>query len=297
MAAMGKSGKGPVAIDIAFWKQIDDLTVAIRNLVERRSPLQIRSVPGWYPFLLVATQATRAIYGSISYLSADSPPDPLRKLEYGICTSPLVRSLADLLFSIIFISQRPKSRIKRYHRAGWREIKELVLQLEQRYGGHVPDKERLVRLNAGLEAIRIAYQIPVRTARKPQNLPKWPIPSVMLREEKFPARTKRFLEHLTTWYRELSQDHHLSGGGIIRMYSKLLLEPTDQSREGTLKKLKSDNSMLAVVLVLAIVSEINKIGNFDRGERLRYLWGIMIENRTEAREAFDLRYRVMLKGQ
>jgi hypothetical protein len=285
----------PAAIDRAFWQQLSELTDAMKNLVERSSPVQICAIPGWHPFLMVATRATQAIYESISYLSADSPADPLRKLEFGICTSPLIRSLADLLFTIIFIGERPKSRIKRYHRAGWRETKEMLLDLEKRHGSHASWREKLTRLNAALEDLRIGYQISRRTARKPKTLPKWPIPSAMLRQERFCARTKRFSEHLTIWYRELSQDHHMSGGGIIRVYGKLLLEPTDTARETTLTQLKSDNLMLTVVLVLAIATEINKIGRFDRGERLAYLWGIMTQNRSEAREVFSLRYHTLLR--
>lgn len=289
-----KKFQRPVAIDRSFWKQIDDLTVAMKNLVERSSPDKVRTISGWHPFLMVATRATQAIYGSLCYLSADTPDDPLRKLEYGICTSPLIRSLADLLFNIIFIRERPRSRIKRYHRAGWRETKELVQSLEKEYGSQSAWKGKLANLNAGLEDLRIAYRISPMASRKLTTLSKWPIPSRMLRDEKFQARTKRFLEHLTLWYRELSQDHHMSGGGIIRLYGKLLLEPTDSSRERVLKELKTSNVMLAIALVLAIATEVNDIGGFDRGQKLAYLWSIMTHNRPEARELFNLRYRAML---
>ena len=284
----------PVAIDRSFWKQVDDLTVAVKNLVERSSPEKVRTIAGWHPFLMVATRATQAIYGSICYLSADTPPDPIRKLEYGLCTSPLIRSLADLLFNIIFIKEQPRSRIKRYHRAGWRETKELVEGLQKEYGSNQAWKGKLANLNTGLEDLRTAYQISRKASRKLGMLPKWPIPSKMLREEKWRARTKRFLEHLTLWYRELSQDHHMSGGGIIRLYSKLLLEPDDNSREKTLKELKTANVMIAVALVLAIATEVNDIGGFNRGEKIAYLWGILTHNRPEAGKLFDLRYRTML---
>jgi hypothetical protein len=97
------------------------------------------------------------------------------------------------------------------------------------------------------------------------------------------------------WYTELSQDHHLSGGGIIRVYSKFLLMPEDNDRIRILKELKTSNIMLAVTLVLAISTEINEIGKFDQKANLAYLWGILIHNRTEAQEVYDLRYRTMLK--
>jgi hypothetical protein len=220
-----QSSKKPAALDYAFWKKINNLTVAIKNLVERNAPDNILKIPGWHPFLLVATRTTQFIYESISYLSADSPPDPLRKLEFGICTSPLIRSLVDLLFTIIFISEQPQSRIKRYHQAGWRETKKILEILENRYEGNPIWKEKFIVRNAALENLRIAYQISKKRAKKSNDLPRWPIPSKILREEKLGVRTKQFLEYLNVWYTELSQDHHLSGGGIIRVYSKFLLMP------------------------------------------------------------------------
>jgi hypothetical protein len=62
----------------------------------------------------------------------------------------------------------------------------------------------------------------------------------------------------------------------------------------TLKGMKTSNVMLAIVLVLAIATEVNDIGGFDRGQKLAYLWSIMTSNRPEARELFKLRYRAML---
>ena len=287
--------KKSAALDYAFWKKINDLTVALKNLVERNSPDKILNIPGWHPFLLVATRTSQFIYESISYLSADSPPDPLRKLEFGICTSPLIRSLVDLLFTIIFIRENPRSRIKWYHQAGWRETKEILETLEGRYGSNQDWKERFINRNAILEELRIAYKVSKKRANRRKTLPKWPIPSRILKEEKLGVRAKRFLEYLNLWYRELSQDHHMSGGGIIRVYSKFLLTPEDHDRVKILKELKTGNVMLTVTLVLGISTEINDIGNFDRKAELAYLWGILIHNRSEAQELYHLRYRSMLK--
>lgn len=265
------------------------------NLVERNPPEKITKIPGWHPFLLVATRATRFIYESILYLSLDSPEDPLRKLEYGICTSPLIRSLADLLFTVTFIREKPRTRIRLYHQAGWRETKEILEEMEKRHA-HDPNwQERFNVRNAALEDLRIAYKISPKKAKNLKDIPYWPIPSKILAKEKLRVRTKQFLEFLILWYRELSQDHHMSGGGIIRVYSKLLFEADDIDKTRILKELKTGNVILAVTLVLAIATEINDLGNFDRTQDLSYLWGILLQNRSEAQELYDIRYRTMLK--
>lgn len=292
---VSKTLKRPAGLDENFWKKLNFLTVAMINLVERNSPDKITKIPGWHPFLLVATRATRFIYESILYLSADSPVDSSRKLEYGICTSPLIRSLADLLFSIIFIREKPRSRIIRYHQAGWKETKEILEVMETRYASDPNWKERFTARNTVLEDLRIAYKIPPQKAKNLKNIPYWPIPSKILQNEKLKVRTKNFLDFLILWYRELSQDHHMSGGGIIRVYSKLLFEADDMDKVRVLKELKTGNVMLAVTLVLAISTEINDIGSFDRAENLAYLWGILLHNRSEAQELYDIRYRTILK--
>lgn len=87
----------------------------------------------------------------------------------------------------------------------------------------------------------------------------------------------------------------MSGGGIIRVYSKLLFEADDIDKTRILKELKTGNVILAVTLVLAIATEINDLGNFDRTQDLSYLWGILLQNRSEAQELYDIRYRTMLK--
>lgn len=266
----------------------------MKNLVERSSLEKIRIIPGWHPYLLVATRTTQYIYESIIYLSADSPEDSRRKLEFGICTSPLIRSLFDLLFTLIFIREQPRARIKRYYQAGWRETKEILEIMEKRYESNPNWKEKFTVRNAALEELRITYKIPKKKARKLKELPSWPIPSRMLRNEQLRVRTKRFLDFLILWYRELSQDHHMSGGGVIRVYSKLLIEVDDMDRERVLKELKTGNVVLAVTLVLAISSEINDIGDFDRKANLAYLWSILSHDRSEAKELYDLRYRTML---
>ncbi len=82
---------------------------------------------------------------------------------------------------------------------------------------------------------------------------------------------------------------------MVRIYSKLLLETTDADRERILRVVKSNNGMMAFILVLAIATEINDIGRFDRTPKLLYLWKIMTTEWTDAKRLFDRRYKRMLK--
>ena len=272
---------------------------AMENLVDRSAPVEIRSIQGWQEFLMVAVSASRIIYETVTYLSRDTghKDDLMPKPEYGITTSPLVRSLVELLFTIIFIREKPRSRVKWFHRSGWRELKELSDTLHARYGSKPEWKAKLAELERSLEYFRITHRISKRIARAPASIKFWPTAMQMLdpKRDYLKKRSRRFLEHLTLLYRTLSQDHHLSGAGIIRVYAKLLIDERDARREPILRGIKITNVMLAVAILMAIYSEINDICHFDRGPTLAYCWRILSEDRTEARELYALRYRTMLQ--
>lgn len=284
-------------IDRTFFEEVSRVIVAVRNLVDRSSPADLNAILGFTPFLLVLMHAAKTNYEAILFLSADSPSHHDRKLEFGVVTSPLIRFLVDLLFSLIFIRLKPRSRMKRYNRSGWRELQQALDRVESKYGTEAEWANTIGQRKAHLEELRQIYRISKRAAARPDSLPKWPIPSQILKDKKtkFPVRTRKFLEYLQDWfYKELSQDAHMSSAGTVRIYSKLLLEP-DEGRELTLKTVKSINAMMAIALILAICSEVNDIGRFDRAERLAYLWGVVTQHRTDALQLFELRYRTMLR--
>ena len=79
------------------------------------------------------------------------------------------------------------------------------------------------------------------------------------------------------------------------MCTLILIDEKDARREPILRDLKITNVMLTVTILLAIYSEINDIGHFDRAPALAYCWRILSETRTEARELYKLRYRTMLQ--
>ena len=214
----------PVRIDRPFFEKIHDLTRAMENLVDRSAPVQITNIPGWHEFLMVAVLASRTLYETVNYLSRDSghKDDLMPKPEYGITTSPLVRSLLELLFIIIFVRERPRLRVKWFHRSGWRELKELLDALHLRYGAKRDWEPKLAQLERSLEYLRKTHRISKRTARDLRgSIQWWPTAMQMLdpKQDYLQKRSRRFLEHLSLLYRTLSQDHHLSGAGIIRVYA------------------------------------------------------------------------------
>jgi hypothetical protein len=286
-------------IDRNFYEKIQELTIAMDNLVDRSAPIEIRRIAGWHEFLLVAVLATRTLYGTITYLSRDKggKDDLMPKLEYGVATSPLARSLLELLFTVIFIREQPRTRVKWFHHSGWRELREMVDSLRERYGSKRKWKTKLVQLENSVEQLRVSHKVSKRATGDPRSIKWWPTAMQMLDPKKnyLHKRSRCFLDYLTLRYRTLSQDHHLSGAGLVRVYAKLLIDEKDARREPILRDLKNSNVILALATLLAIYTEINDICRFDRGKALAYCWCILMENRDEVRELYDLRYRSMLR--
>ena len=283
------------ALDRSFEEGVDKLIFALTNLVDRSFPSAKRKIPGWQEFLLVLMHVCKANYGAIKYLAADSPKDVDRKLEYSMSISPLNRLLADLLFTLIFIRDKPRVRCTWYHKAGWRELQEALERIKEIRGGKPEWEAAIKRQELKQEYLTRTFRITSKQRGNPRLIEYWPIPSQILKRNDMAKRTKLFLQYFYNWfYKDLSQDAHGSGGGIIRIYSKLLLE-RDQGREAVLKKLKYNSFLTATALVLAVSTEINDIGKFNRRERLGYFWQVLSAEFPDGKELFEKRYKNLLK--
>jgi hypothetical protein len=101
------------------------------------------------------------------------------------------------------------------------------------------------------------------------------------------AAPQTFLEYLRDWfYREFSQDDHLSLSGLIRRGAAFAM-PKDETRtENTWRKMRSDWVTYAVVLFLAFLTEIVLLCGFELRKNCAYLWGILQECSPMAAEVY-----------
>jgi hypothetical protein len=277
--------------------QLDRLIEALINLLDRNFPLELTGIRGLQPFLLVAMHAARNNYQAIRYLAADVPKDPSRKPEFAVAIAPLVRSLADLLFTLVFMSEDLPSRLDWYHRGTWRELKEEFERQRSAYGCLAEWQSYLQRYEAALDQQRQVWGISETDADDLKRLPYWPIPGQMLRSGKLSDENQRFLQFLNDWfYRALSAATHMSGAGIARQYVVLLVTK-DKGQEEMLAQLKSASVFTALSLLLAICTEVNHLCRFDRETKLSYLWRILVEYCGDAKDLFEWRYNGMLAMQ
>lgn len=274
--------------------ELDKLAAALANLLDREFPKEFGSIPGLQPFLLVAMKAATNIFDAIRYLAADIPEDPSRKLEFGLAIGPLGRSLADLLFTLVFMKEDLPSRVDQYHRGGWRELKEDFDRHQSEYASLPEWESWLKRYQDALERSRQTFGISEEEAANPKKLPYWPIPGQMLRGDELTEQDKRFLQFLNDWvYRGLSADTHMSAAGIVRRHGFLLVTKAE-GRNEILTKLKSDGVFTATTLMVAICTEVNSMCRYGRDSTVNYLWGMLIEHWGEAKDLFERRYSGML---
>ena len=193
-------------------------------------------------------------------------------------------------FKVVFIGEDLAERPAWFLRAGWRELHEKAARMRTQYGTLPSWTEYLREFEEMVEAERQRWGISADQAAKPRQVTYWPTPAKMIAAAT-ETETKDYLRYLNDWfYRELSQDSHLSWPGLWRRGGYFLFDrPTDTQR-AILKKARSDALSTAVILLVALLSEIEVLLRFGLATRLRYMWGLASPITDDAREIFELRY-------
>jgi hypothetical protein len=276
---------------------LDRLLVAMINRLDRDCPKGITQFPGAQPFFLVAIEAAKNCYDAIRWLTSDIPKDQSPPLDLCFATPPLVRMLADLLFTVVFLGEDLPKRVVWYHKSGWRELKEECGRYHKEYGASADWQDWLKSYAAGVEVAQLKWGISQEEAQDPKLVKWWPIPGQMLKVESGLREDRRsFLQYVYDWvYKNLSASAHLSAAGLVRNAGFLIL-PRDERREEILTKLKSDSVFTAITLVLAICTEVNALGQFERDEPIKYLWGILTGYSDEAQALYRRRYTALLSA-
>jgi hypothetical protein len=279
-----------------FRDPTDRLVLALRNQIEREFPSALSGVPGVQPFFVILIRVIANTYDAIRFLAADIPKESRPKPEYGLATAPLVRTFADLLSTLVFMSEDFPKRSDWFHRSGWRELFEDYDRHQKEYGA-LPEWNRfLTEYRARLDASAKMIGITAQEAAAPTSIDYWPIPTQMLaKSSPIQPQNRAFLEYVRDWlYRGLSQKSHMSAAGITQAHGLLLLKD-EEGREERLMKFKSDAIFTSTTLIACLGSEINSTCGFGRDKELWYIWTLLVEHWGEAEDLFKLRYKAMLK--
>jgi hypothetical protein len=270
---------------------LERLTVATILNLKRALPPEITRVPGAAVVLLLLAKVAATTFDTIRYFCAERPEDPARRISFASSAPPLLRSLLDGIYTVVFIGEDVGERIQWYYRAGWREMREEYERHRVRYGGRADWDDWLRRNAEFLDATRVDWGVTADGAENLRAIQRWPTPPQMIRSGLVGAQSQAFFEYMEDWfYREFSQEDHLSLPGLIRRASTFLRAPDEQATENEWKKKRSDWFAYAVVLLLAFLAEIILLCGFDLKGRCAYLWGILREYSPMAAELFQERY-------
>jgi hypothetical protein len=270
-----------------FGPELDKLLKDEINKLDHEWPSKYASVPDAHHILRGHLLIAETTYGAIRFLAADLPEEKKRKLEFAISLSPLVRGLLDTLSTIVFIFEDLPSRVSWYIKGGWRELKEELGRYEERYG-EIPEwEEWLSESRKFVEYTRSKYGVTKEEASDIKILKYWMIPSWMVKDKNTSEERREFIRYMIDWfYRELSADSHLSLTGLMRRAAPLISKD-----ENVLRKLKSDSVGTAIIILVAILSELQIELDWDLSPRLKYVWGILNPYMGIAQELYDFRYR------
>jgi hypothetical protein len=267
--------------------------------LERTFPADSAS-SGAREFFWITFRVALNTYNTIVFICAEKPPDPFRKLEFAISCPPLVRTLADSLFNVVFVLEDIEQRTAWYYRSGWRENQERLARYSEAYGSREEWKEWFQVFTAMQEKTAAHWQISKEERQNPKLIDYWPIPSQIIRfglkkEDALPD-TRAFLQFINDWfYRELSQESHLSYPGLARR-GGILMESDEKapSAQDKLERNRSTQMIMALTLLLALCSEIEQRFNFGFKQRLMVLWGILADALPIPKEVYTARYAKLL---
>jgi hypothetical protein len=284
-------------LDFAVIREdLETLTTATLLNVARALPGEIAKVPGAPQLLLLLAKVAEVMFSTIRYFCAELPEDPARRITFASSAPPLLRSLLDEIFTVVFVGEDIPTRVSWYYKAGWRETREEYQRYVERYTGKSGWDEWL-RVYAGfLDSSRAEWGITAEEATNPKAITWWPTPGQMIASKLLTAEHQVFLEYMRDWfYREFSQEDHLSLPGLIRRGANFLRPPDEVVTRSYWKKLRADWVTYALVLFLAFLSEITLLCRFDLRGRCAYLWGILKEFSPLAAEVYEARYEVKLR--
>ncbi len=276
---------------------LERLARATINKIDREQPVQLREIDGALPLFLLLSKLALTTYQTITFFCAETPEDPARNIEFVSSAPPLLRSLVDEVFSVVFLCTDLRRNVQWYYRSGWREKAEWGQRLRRQYGTNPEWKDWLDQYDELLEQGRELYGVTTLEKADLSMIKRWPTPGQMLKVKELPADTKALLVYLNDWfYRTLSQQTHLTYPGVEWRGGTMLRRRDDPVREGEWFKKRSDVIGDAVVFLLALLTEVNTFLPSDLRKDCAYIWGLWKVYDTGAAELYSMRYADLLRS-
>jgi hypothetical protein len=294
--------KPPANLDASvITEPLDSLISALGNKIEREWPVRFANILGARELFLLTVRIADVTSRSIRWLSAEKPPNPARIPEYCLSVPPLNRTILDNLFTVMFVLEDFPGRCQWYHKAAWREERLELDRYIAEYGHLHEWQEWLGKLKAHSDFGVRFLGISAAEVAQPSTMRSWPNAGAMSGyglSPKVPAPPSRvFMKYLDDWfYKDLSQQAHLGGTGLMKRASVFLCDRHDPERQAALRKNNYSWWGQTIILMLALASELEDYFKFGLRERVQYLWGLTVPVIVVAKEVYDKRYAALLSA-
>jgi hypothetical protein len=275
--------------------KVRNLHTAIDNKLWRERHPRLDEVDGAGRLISSHFKVAVNLFQSVMFLCADSSADPMRRPEFGVAAQPLVRGLVESLFSIGFVFEDLHTNVHWYWTSGWYENKRLLEQWERRHGGDSEWTALLAEHRGLLERKRQELRLPPDDEEGSSNKPRpWPRPGEMRRSITCSEKGK-VLAYVYDWYYgPLSCSTHLRAPGLGTDAALLLARDHLEDFENRLERFKSDQSMAALTLLLAIESELQHELTLGLASDLAFVWVIVGKYAWGADDLYKMRYQRLL---
>jgi len=245
---------------------------------------------------LILARFTKISYESVSFIASDADDGSKRKKDFVLVLPPVNRQLMDMLFNIIYITDDFPSRSLDYELYGYRQAREQYDRAYKRFGT-LPKWQQHFRDQRGFLQVMEKYlSITDEQKADPGSIRYWVGPARLIKRT---TKSQPFLKFLDTWfYSETSAQAHLNPGGLFSVAGFLLSEfaPAGEREnvEGRmLQQFKFRHFSRTLILVLAILSEIDDYCHLNNRDDLVRVWGLLSGYSEEADDVYKERYQKM----
>lgn len=227
----------PLRVDAnTFQVQLDTLASTMIERIKDEWPAVLGD-PGFAQgFFLMNMRYARDTFRAVRSICSDERQEDHRwHWNEILLLPPTNRTLLDVLFNQIFLSEDILKQSNWYHQSGWREQKLEFDRLKGEYGNFPEWKQNLADYQALVDKGVDLFGISAEQIAHPKLIQSWPTPGQMPDYGINPLNRnddRQFLHYLTDWfYREHSAQSHMSFLGQMKLSPLLFSRRSWQGRK------------------------------------------------------------------
>jgi hypothetical protein len=266
--------------------------------LKRAMLLRDRNTERSLSLFLMLTRFTKTSYESVSFIASSMDDGSKRKKDFVLVLPPVNRQLMDMLFNIVYITDDFPSRSLDYELYGYRQAREQYDRVYTRFGTHPRWQQHFQQQRGFLQVMEKYLSITDEQKADPGSIRYWVGPARLIKRR---TKSQAFLKFLDTWfYSETSAQAHLNPAGLFSVAMFLLSEfaPAGEREheEGRmLQQFTFKHFSRTLILVLAILSEVESFCHLNNKAALVHVWGLLNGYSEEADDVYKERYQDLLR--